>query len=109
MPTTSTTELDQTIAALQGGLTSVPPETAVSVIGSFEQQAQGLGASELASSLSNLKQLLTSGNASAQELSQALSQLGSQTSVIASGAEPDVANKLQQLGELLSSAGQSLA
>lgn len=108
MSTASTTELDQTIAALQGGLTSVPPETAVSVISSFEQQAQGLGASELASGLTNLKQLLTSGNASGAEIGQALSQLGSQTSAIASGADPAFADKLQQLGELLSSAGQSL-
>lgn len=109
MTASSTTELDQTISALQGGLTSVPPATAVSVIDSFEQQVQGLGASEIASNLSSLKQLLTSGNATSQDIGQVLTQLGSQTTSAASGADAAVASKLQQLGQLLAEAGKSLS
>ena len=105
----STTELDQTISALQGGLTSVPPATAVSVIDSFYQQAQDLGASEIASNLSSLKQLLTSGNATGPEIGQVLTQLGSQTTSAASSADGAVSGKLQQLGQLLSEAGKSLS
>lgn len=109
MSVSSTTELDQTISALQGGLTSVPPATAVSVIDSFEQQVQDLGASEIASNLSSLKQLLTSGNATSQDIGQVLTQLGSQTTSAASGAEASISSKLQQLGHLLAEAGKSLS
>ena len=109
MTTSSTTELDQTISALQGGLTSVPPATAVSVIDSFEQQLQSLGKSEIASNLSSLKQLLTSGSATGADIAQALTQLGSQTKGAASGADAALSSKLQQLGELLTEAGKSLS
>lgn len=109
MSVSSTTELDQTISALQGGLTSVPPATAVSVIDSFEQQVQGLGASEIASNLSSLKQLLTSGNATGAQIGQVLAQLGSQTTSAASGADASISSKLQQLGALLTEAGKSLS
>lgn len=108
MSTTSTSELDQTISALKGGLTSVPPETAVSTIDSFEQQVRGLGATEIADGLTNLKQLLTSGG-SGSAISQALSQLGSQTTSAASSADASLTSKLQELGQLLSQAGSSLS
>lgn len=106
---TSSTDIDQVISALKGGLTSVPPETAVQVIDGFEQQVRGLGATEIADNLAKLKGLLTSGNGSPQEISQTLSQLGSQTSASASGADGATSGKLQELGQLLSGAGQSLA
>lgn len=109
MATSSATDIDQVISALKGGLTSVPPATAVQVIDSFEQQVRGLGATEIADNLTKLKGLLTSGSASPQDLSQTLSQLGSQTSASAGGADPALTSKLQELGQLLSGAGQSLA
>ena len=105
---TSTAELDQTISALQGGLTSVPPATAVSVIESFETQVKSLGATQIASGLAELKQLLTSGSATGPAIGKVLSQLGEQTASSASGADATVAAKLKQLGELLSKAGASL-
>lgn len=105
----STAELDQTIAALQGDLTSVPPTTALSIIDSFSQQVQGLGASEIASNLSALKQLLTSGNATGSDIGQVLTSLGSQTSLAASSADAAGSSKLKQLGELLTSAGKTLS
>lgn len=109
MSAASTIELDQAIAALQGDLTSVPPATALSVIDSFEQQAQGLGANETASNLSALKELLTSGTATGPDIGQVLTSLGSQTTLAASGAEADVSSKLKQLGQLLSEAGKTLS
>ncbi|MBD2103279.1 hypothetical protein [Leptolyngbya sp. FACHB-261] len=112
MTTSSTANIDATISALQGGLTSVPPSTAVTVIENFEQQLQGLddpGATRIASSLTELKQLLTGGNASGPAIGQVLSQLGTQTSSAASKADSGLASKLTQLGELLSQAGSSLS
>ncbi|MBW4444633.1 MAG: hypothetical protein KME10_26205 [Plectolyngbya sp. WJT66-NPBG17] len=109
MTTSSATDIDQVISALKGGLTSVPADTAVQVIDSFEQQVRGLGATEIADNLVKLKGLLTSGSGSPQDISQTLSQLGSQTSASASGADSGLQSKLQELGQLLSSAGQSLA
>lgn len=70
MSALSTAELDQAISALQGGLTSVPPDAALKLIDSFQQQVQDLGASDIASNLSSLSQLLTSGNAREQTLAK---------------------------------------
>ncbi|HEY9909548.1 MAG TPA: hypothetical protein V6D18_18310 [Thermosynechococcaceae cyanobacterium] len=109
MTTTSTSDLDQVISALKGGLASVPADTAVQVIGNFEQQVRGSGATEIADNLAKLKALLTSGNGSQQDFSQVFTQLGAQASSAASGADSAVASKLQELGQLLSGAGQSLA
>lgn len=105
----STAKLDQTITALQGGLTSLPPTTALSVIDDFEQQLQGLEGNEIVSNLSALKELLTSGSATGPDIGQVLIQLGSQTTNAASDAEVTIASKLQQLGQLLTQAGNSVA
>ena len=109
MSTSSSTELDSAIATLQEGLlTSVPPTKALSLIDSFQQQAQNLGKSEIASNLSALKQLLTSGSATGSDIGQVLVQLGSQTTSTASGADASISSQLQQLGQLLNEAGNSL-
>jgi ABC-type transporter Mla subunit MlaD len=108
MSASSTAELDQTISALQGGLISVPPATALSVIDSFERQVQDLGKNEIAIHLSALKQLLRSGNATSPDIGKVLTQLGEQTTLAASSADTNVSSKLQQLGQLLTQAGNSL-
>ncbi|MBC8123387.1 MAG: hypothetical protein H7Y22_16305 [Gemmatimonadaceae bacterium] len=102
--TSISSDLDQTIAALQGGLTSIPPETAVAVIESWQQKLQG---TDLADDLGQLKAALSGGSASAS-VSSLLSDLGEDTTETASSASGDVASKLQQLGQLLSQAGTSL-
>lgn len=109
MATSSATDIDQVISALKGGLSSLPADTAVQVIDGFEQQVGSLGATEIADNLVKLKSLLTSKSGSPQEISQTLSVLGLQTSAAASGADAALSGKLQELGQLLSSAGQSLA
>lgn len=108
MSTSSSTELDSAIATLQEGLTFVPPTKALGLIDSFQQQVQNLGNSEIASNLSALKQLLTSGSATGSDIGQVLVRLGSQTTSTASGADASVSSKLQQLGQLLNEAGNSL-
>lgn len=100
-----TADLDSTISALQGGLTALPAEAAVSNIESWQQQLQG---TEAAKTLEQLKTALTSGSASGQSIGQLLTQLGTQTSSSASDASGDAATKLKQLGEMLTQAGSSL-
>ena len=108
MSTSSSTELDDAIATLQEELTSVPPTKALSLIDSFQQQAQNLGNSEIGNNLSALKELLTSGSATGSDIGQVLVQLGSQTTSTASGADASISSQLQQLGQLLNEAGNSL-
>lgn len=108
MSTSSSTELDDAIATLQEELTFVPPTKALSLIDSFQQQAQNLGNSEIGNNLSALKELLTSGSATGSDIGQVLVQLGSQTTSTASGADASISSQLQQLGQLLNEAGNSL-
>lgn len=104
----ATADLDSTISALQGGLTSIPPETAVANIESWQQQVQD-AAPELASALGELKTALTGGSATPAALGQLLSKIGSQTSAAGASAGGEAGSKLQQLGTMLSQTGSSLA
>lgn len=99
-------DLDATIAALQAGLTSIPPEQAVAVIESWQQQLKGM---DLADDLGELKAALTGGGGGGASLSSILTDLGEDTGETASSASGEVAAKLKQLGSLLSQAGSSLA
>lgn len=101
---TRTIDVDTTIAALQQGLTAIPVEQAIAVIESWQQQLQG---TDLAEDLGDLKAALSAGDAG--KISQILTDLGEDTSEAAAEATGDVAVKVEQLGELLSQAGQSLA
>lgn len=109
--TQGTSDLDTTIGALQGGLTSVNPATAVSVISNWQQQLQGSSDSTLksiAEDLGDLKDQLTSGNLDGKAIGAVLTRLGSKTATAAASADGQVASKLQTLGKLLSGAGSSL-
>jgi hypothetical protein len=99
-----TIDVDTTIAALQQGLTSIPVEQAIAVIESWQQQLQG---TDLAEDLGDLKAALSQGDVSS--ISQILTDLGEDTSEAAADATGDTAVKVEQLGDLLSQAGQSLA
>lgn len=96
-------DLDTTISALQQGLTSIPPEQAIAVIDSWQQQLQG---NDIAEDLGELKTALTNGDTTS--IAKILSDLGEDTTQAASSASGDVATKVKQLGQLLSQAGNSL-
>ncbi len=100
----NTIDLDATISALQKGLTSIPPEQAVAVISSWEEQLKG---TDLADDLGQLKAALT-GSAGSKSLAELLTDIGEDTTEASSGAKGDVAAKVKQLGELLAKAGSSL-
>jgi hypothetical protein len=101
---TQTVDIDSTIAALQGDLTAISPEAAVSTIEAWQQQLQG---TEIGETLGQLKLALTGGSVGAAAVSDLLADLGSQTLMAANAASGDVAAKLQRLGQLLSQAGGS--
>jgi hypothetical protein len=99
-------DLDTTIAALQQGLTSIPPEQAVAVIEGWQQQLQG---NDLAEDLGELKAALTSGQTSkGMSLAEILTDIGQDTTEASASADPSAAAKVKQLGELLSQAASSL-
>lgn len=99
-----TIDVDTTISALQQGLTSIPVEQAIAVIESWQQQLQG---TDLSEDLGALKAALSEGDVAA--ISEILIDLGEDTSESAADATGDIAVKVEQLGELLTQAGESLA
>lgn len=104
-------DIDGTISALQGGLTSLSPSVAVSNIQGWEQQLQGSNdpaTQQIAADLGELRQLLTSGSLDGKAIGQVLSRLGTGTTSVAAGAG-GAQSKLQQLGQLLSKAGETLS
>ncbi|MBC8160032.1 MAG: hypothetical protein H7Z42_02345 [Roseiflexaceae bacterium] len=101
-------DLDDTIGALQGGLTSISPTAAVSNIDGWQQKLSGLGLTDVASDLGELKGLLTSGNLDGKKIGAVLTRLGEKTSASASQAPAADMPKLQQLGSMLSGAGKTL-
>ncbi len=96
-------DLNGTISALKGGLTSIPAEAAVSNIESWEKDLKD-AAPEIATALGQLKAALLNGSATPESLSKLLSSLGEKTSSAGSGNK-----QLEELGSLLKNAGTSVA
>lgn len=99
-------DLDSTISALQSGLTSLPLEAAVANIEIWQQQLQGT-VPEIASTLGELKSILSSGNTHGQSIAEVLKKLGTQTSDAGASAGGDAGRKVQQLGQVLAQAESS--
>ena len=101
--------LDETLNALQGGLSSVSPSAAVANIDSWHKTLSGAGLTDIAADLAELKGLLTSGHLDGKAIGKVLSSLGHKTTASASGAPAADMSKLTQLGTVLSGAGKSLS
>ncbi|NML66137.1 hypothetical protein HHL22_13070 [Hymenobacter sp. RP-2-7] len=109
MATTTSTSalLDQTLAALQGDITSSTGGT--STIASWISALQGQqGLEDITDELQNLQQALSSGTPDADAIADSLSNLGELTSSAAVSASADTQAKLQQLGDALSSAAEQV-
>ncbi|MCU0569909.1 MAG: hypothetical protein MUF49_25470 [Oculatellaceae cyanobacterium Prado106] len=91
-------DLDTTIATLSNP-TEVPLEDAIALIESWQQQLQG---NDIAEDLGELKEALQQGTSG--EISQILADLGADTSETAMSLPVDMAEKVQQIGKLLSQA-----
>ncbi|MFH7024673.1 MAG: hypothetical protein ACHBN1_04540 [Heteroscytonema crispum UTEX LB 1556] len=95
-------DLEGTISALKSGLTSIPPEAAVSNIESWQNDLNE-AAPEIANALGELKAALLNGSATPESLSQLLTSLGQKTSSAGAGND-----QVEELASLLNQAGSSL-
>ena len=95
--------------ALQGGLTSVPLETAAGLVGRIQlalQNSGSAGTQEIARSLGQLQQALTTGQLDGA--GALLGRLATQTEDVAAQAPGAVGGSLRTLAGLLTSASQQL-
>jgi len=99
---TQSANIDETIALLQSGLVSIDPEAAIANIEAWQAQLKG---TELAETLGELK-LAIDGGIRSGEIGSIMAHLGKQATAAASTEQGGSASKLQQLGQLLSSAMQ---
>jgi hypothetical protein len=105
--------LDQAVAILQGGVERPRMEGALRVIETWEQRLAASESSELISISDNLADLrvqLLAGDADPAALGQLLVTLGEQVGDVAeSNTGAPVADRLSQLGALLTDRGNALA
>ncbi len=104
-------ELDSLFSALEGDLTALDNEAAISLIDEWYasvNKAKEPEIKEIAKSLKELKQLLKSGKATGHEIGEVLSEIGEQTGNVASDTDNDLKTPLQKLGKQLSKIGASL-
>lgn len=108
-----TTALDQTAAALRGGVRQLAIDSALPVIDDWQQKLSGAGSPELtpvADNLAELRNQLASGSFDPAVVGRLLDTLGTQVQQAASGGPgAQVADRLQRLGGLLTSEGRSLS
>jgi hypothetical protein len=107
------TDLDSTIASLQGGVERLGIEAALPIIGNWEERLAASGSPELASVAENLTALrtqLSSGNPDQVATGEIMTELSEQVQRLANeDIQIEVADKLSQLSALLSNEGDSLS
>lgn len=97
--------IDTTIAALEGGITSISIEQAMTVLEAWQQQLRGLA---IADDLGELKDALRK-EKSADAIANLLTSLGGDTSSeLTIDTSDEVAGKIRQLSSLLTQAGAEL-
>lgn len=104
-------QLDDTIAALQGDLTSIDPASAIDLLERWQAvlaDAEEEGAEDLASLLVQLQSELENEEPSAALIAELLAQLSSSTQDLADSVDDEAAGKLQLLADLLGDAGDNL-
>lgn len=100
--------VEETIAALEGGLTSIPLEAAIANIEGWEEQLSGsddAAVQSIADQLGQLREALSADEIDGAEVGGLLTSLGTETAAAGEGAGDD---QLVQLGDLLAQAGASL-
>ena len=102
----STSQLDATINALKGGLSSAAGAAGPNIQGWIQTLKGNSQLSGISSELEKLNSAISSGDSST--ISSSLSTLGEHTTKAASSATPDSKDKLMQLGQALSSAASQL-
>ena len=106
MSTSSTSQLDATLNALQGGLSSAAGAASGNIQGWITTLQGNPQLSGISAELKKLDDAIASGNSSS--ISSSLKTLGEHTTKAASSATPDAQAKLVQLGQTLTSAASQL-
>lgn len=105
-------QLDSLLESAEGDtLDSMEPEEAIQIIDRWYtllQQAEGESFQGLANSLKELKQALKRGNAKPETIGKALTQVGEQTSEVASEVPRGFKGIIQKVGKQLTRTGESL-
>jgi hypothetical protein len=104
--------LDSLSEALEDNLSELDPNSATKMIDHWHglvQKSKEPGMKEIATALKDLQKILKYEDPSKHGLGELLSDIGKQTSDIASQAEQGLKVPLQHLGKQLSKVGQSLA
>lgn len=102
----STSQLDATLQALQGGLSSAAGAAGPNIQGWITTLQGNPQLAGISSELQKLNDAISSGDSST--ISSSLQTLGEHTTKAASAATPDSQDKLMQLGQALSSAASQL-
>ena len=105
-------EMDQLIQALEGDLSQIDAESALDLVDQwhgFLSKSKEPETKELASELKALQKMLKSGKATGHEISEALIQIGEQTTEFSGDAEKGLKQPVQRLGKQLRKAGTSIA
>lgn len=104
-------ELDQLLQALEGDLSTIETESALSLVDRWYSSLHKSKpeVKELASGLKELQKMLKSGKASGHEISEVLIHISEQTTEFASNAENVLKQPVQRLGKQLRKAGTSIA
>lgn len=106
------TRLDETVAALQGGVKQLGVNAALPVIQDWQERLEGSGSPDLApiaENLGTLRTQLAAGDFDPAMVGQLLTTLGEQVQGVSSGVGAEVSDRLAQLGSLLGTEGGSLS
>ncbi|WP_341528257.1 hypothetical protein WKK05_02590 [Nostoc sp. UHCC 0302] len=104
-------KLESLKSALEGDLTVVPSDAALSLVEEWYEllhKAKEPELKEVATHLRQLKQLIKSNKATGHEISEVLTEIGEQTANFAADANKEIKTPIRQLGKQLTKAGNSL-
>jgi len=105
-------EIDELLQAMEGNFSETEPESALNLVDrwyNYLHQFKEPEVKELASRLKELQKLLKSGKATGHEISEALIDIGEQTSEFSSDLEKGMKQSVGKLGRQLRKAGTSVA
>ena len=104
-------QLDSLLSALEGDLTTVDSEAALSLLDEWYgplHKAKEPEIKEIATGLKELKQLLKGSKATGHEIGEVLIEIGEQTISVASDTDKELKTPLHKLGKQLTKAGSAL-
>lgn len=108
MSTSATSHLNSTIESLSGGLAGAKPGAARSITSWIDELKGNAKLSGIADELTKLKALLSGDHVDAAQLQKSLQSLGQHTTKAAEAAEGAAADKIKELGKLLTAAAGQL-